>query len=71
MYCGTCPYCGEIFRDKLEEIVKTRLMYHMIREHHDELLSERMETVYCRKFGEKTCVKWMVGRKAAYNTRPC
>lgn len=43
----------------------------MIREHYDELLSEGMETEYCRKFGEKTCVKWMAGRKAAYNVRPC
>lgn len=71
MYCGTCPYCGKVFTDKLEENVKTRLMYHMIREHYDELLSEGMETEYCRKFGEKTCVKWMAGRKAAYNVRPC
>ena len=57
--------------DKIEEVVKTRLKYHMIREHYDELLDDGNETEYCRKFGEETCVEWIAGMKATYSVKPC
>ncbi len=56
--------------DEIEENVKTQVKHHMIREYYDELLSDGIETEYCRIFGEKTCVKWMAGMKAAYNVKP-
>jgi len=71
MYCGTCPYCGKVFKDSIEEVVKTQLVNHMIREHYDELLMDGMVTEYCQTFGEKTCAKWVAGRKARSSIRPC